>query len=247
MFNANQFSSIPSDALKDIGNNGQQAQGAQESDTPRQNQFNDDSELFDTGKHTQNTGSSASAASGTSAGPTDGANAGSRKKTLSQMTGGKGAKFAVNGLDFILPSLIVFIANKSGYDMNKKTFKLAADEREFIEPVMQELLDSIFVDLNNPWAQFALVFGMIYGAKIMDGAREARPVMKPVKQAATSIEHEPEDWMDEFNRERSKLIDQIRKESKRGPEWAAEKIKADGREAALLERVQKKHAKKQAA
>ena len=247
MFNAKQFESIPSDALNSIGSTGHEPQASQPAQGDSQETGSIDQELFDTGKHTQNTGPAASDASGASSANAGPNASGTRKKTLSQMTGGKGAKFAVNGLDFILPSLIVFIAHRAGYDLSKKTFKLTSEEREFIEPVMQELLDTIFVDLNNPWAQFALVFGMIYGGKAMDAAREAKPVTKAVRQPERPLDDEPEDWMDEFNRERTKLIDKVRRESKRGPEWAAEKIKSDGSEQALMEKIQKKHAKKGAA
>lgn len=237
MFTHREFSTIPDSALKDIpaeqpGNSGD-AGNAQHSASM-------EDELHNTGKHTENAG----AGSPGSGAATEGSKP-AGKKNLSQLTGGKGGKFAVNILNIVIPALLCLLINRFGYSVDKKVFKLTGEERELMEPVMQELLDSVYVDLNNPWAQFALVFGMIYGSKVMDAVPEAKKVVRGQKEsepikADGSVDIEQK-IRDEYDAWELKRIDELKTQKKKNAAWVKKYMTETGEDRKMWEKISRKY------
>jgi hypothetical protein len=231
-----QFAAIPDTAMNDITAPGTPASGG--------NTGNPDplaSEINEAGKHTQSGGTATpgSAAAAEPPGTTV------VKKSLSQLTAGKGGKFGTRLLDMIIPALICFGAAKAGYRLDKRTFKLTADEREFMEPAMQELLDSLYVDMSNPWAQFALVFGMIYGGKLLDAIPDAEKRRKPDNKDSDSNNSEPAtNWEDEYNEQLEKLVADTAKRSKKSYNWAREHVQSTGKAESLRNKIIQKYQSK---
>lgn len=103
------------------------------------------------------------------------------KVSLGKVLSGKSA---VNLVNIFLPSFIVLALNKFGYSSNKGQFKLTNEEKETLTPVVQDCLNNIQVDFENPWYTLMFVASMIYGAKIMD----ALPDIKKVQELPESAQ-----------------------------------------------------------
>lgn len=87
------------------------------------------------------------------------------KVTLGKVISGKSA---VSILNVFLPSFIVWSLSRFGYRSDKRQFKLTTEEREILSPVVQDCLDHVYVNFDNPFYTLAFVVGMIYGGKVLD-------------------------------------------------------------------------------
>lgn len=95
-----------------------------------------------------------------------------------------GGKLVVDMIDLLLPSLLSYAVSFIGYSMDKKALQMTAKEKEFVSPYMTEYLNSINVNLNNPFYNLMLVFGSVYAGKFM----EVLPQMKKVEKEKPSTE-----------------------------------------------------------
>lgn len=109
-----------------------------------------------------------------------------------QIGGLVSGKFATDLMDTLLPSLIVALVSAIGYKFDKKGLQLSQKEKDIIAPAMQDYLNSINVNTNNPFNNLLLVIGVVYGSKVIEvlptlerNAPKQKPVTKEavVKQA----------------------------------------------------------------
>lgn len=82
--------------------------------------------------------------------------------------------FAVDLVDMLLPSLVVLCVNYIGYELNKKDIQLSKSEKDALAPAVQDVLDEIEIDFNNPYINLTIMLSIVYGSKIIDKL----PVMK---------------------------------------------------------------------
>lgn len=99
-----------------------------------------------------------------------------------------GGKMAVDLVDILLPSLTVWAIAAIGYNMQKKHLQLTAKEKEVLTPAVQNWLNSINVDFNNPFYNLLFVVAAIYGTKVIDALPEIKKVVKPSKNQTGSKE-----------------------------------------------------------
>lgn len=85
--------------------------------------------------------------------------------TLGSMIEGK---LAVELADALLPSLLVSGLYFAGIKLRKTEIQLTAKEKEVITPVLQECLNSVNINFNNPWKALFVTLTVIYGAKIVE-------------------------------------------------------------------------------
>lgn len=78
------------------------------------------------------------------------------------------SKFAVNMLDALLPSLMVFLMYKIGIKMRKADLQLTEKEKDTISGPLQACLNQLMINFNNPWSNLALAVTVIYGSKIVE-------------------------------------------------------------------------------
>lgn len=97
-----------------------------------------------------------------------------------------GGEFATNLLDTLFPALLVLIAGYVGYKLEKKKLQLTDKEKELIYPAMQEYLDSINLNFNNPLYNLLFIVGGVYAAKFIDilPELEKKPKNKEEKKVA---------------------------------------------------------------
>lgn len=97
-------------------------------------------------------------------------------------------KATVNLVNIFIPSFIVFSLHKLGYDGNKGQFKLTGEEKEILNPVVQDCLNYIEINFDNPFYALAFVATMIYGAKIMDVVPELKKYKEDAEKTIDEIE-----------------------------------------------------------
>lgn len=229
----NQFASLPTSALKDI--TAQPTQPSAGSATGAGGA----PDIFSTGNHTQAT-PGASAPDPTA-----------QKKTITDLMGNKAGKFAASLMDLILPAVICFIVSKLGRKSTLSDWKLAQDEEELIIPAWQAILDKMVIDLNNPWVQFAIVFGSIYGSKVVykwekldknpkkenSKATEVLESLKEVSKTVVTDIKNAKSFDEEYKQQYDLLVEQVRKEKKKGVDNAKKYIKEMGLDKKLAEKI----------
>ena len=89
-------------------------------------------------------------------------------------------KNAVAMINIFIPSFVVFAFRRFGYTTTKPQWKLNKEEQETLNPVVQDCLDYIVINFDNPFYALAFVASMVYGAKAMD----AIPDLKKLKDEA---------------------------------------------------------------
>lgn len=87
------------------------------------------------------------------------------KVVLGKVISGKAAVSLVN---IFIPSFIVFALNRFGYNAQKAQLKLTSEEKEILAPVVQDCLDYVEINFENPFYALGFVATMIYGSKIFD-------------------------------------------------------------------------------
>lgn len=95
------------------------------------------------------------------------------KVVLGKLISGKQAVTIIN---IFIPSFIVFALRQFKYDANKQQFKLNNEEKEVLNPVVQDCLNYMSVNFDNPFYALAFVASMIYGSKIMDVIPEVKKI-----------------------------------------------------------------------
>lgn len=75
-------------------------------------------------------------------------------------------KMAVELWDAMLPGLMVALLYKAGLEIRKTELQLTQKEKDFLAPLVQKCLDTLAINVTNPWAALALSVGIIYGSKI---------------------------------------------------------------------------------
>jgi hypothetical protein len=95
---------------------------------------------------------------------------------------------AVDVFDAIFPSLAALLISYLGYEFSKKSLQLDADEKKTLAPVMQEFLNSINVNMNNPLNNLLIVLGAIYAGKVIDVMPELKrkTVIKKLPQSSSN-------------------------------------------------------------
>lgn len=91
------------------------------------------------------------------------------KVSLGKVISGKNAIAMVN---IFIPSFVVFSFRRFGYATNKQAWKLNKEEQETMQPIVQQCLDYIIINFDNPFYALAFVASMIYGAKAFDAIPE---------------------------------------------------------------------------
>jgi len=155
---------------------------------------------------------------------------GTAKKSLSHLVKGK---HAVNLLDTILPAVLVFTINLIGYRVTKDKLKLDKEEKETLTPFVEDWLQAIEIDMNNPHYNLLIGISIVYGSKIID----ALPSMKKGRGAKTEdVEHieERETAIDmqevpsivlfeqDYNKEVNKVMEEKQKGTLGARKWLAD-------------------------
>jgi len=161
-----EFSTISDDQLHE-GNNAETTQNHSPNvdlfNTASNTQLTDDDETRSTDK--ENVGKDEETPSG--------------KIKLGKVISGKNAVAMIN---IFIPSFVVFAFRRAGYSTSKPEWKLNKEEQETMTPVVQQCLDYIIINFDNPFYALAFVAVMIYGSKAMD----AIPELSKIKQDALS-------------------------------------------------------------
>ncbi len=131
-------------------------------------------------------------------------------------------KYAVNLMDMLLPSLMVLIIDYIGYSVNKKELQLTKEEKEAVIPAVQDVLDSISMDTQNPWTNLYIVLGIVYGSKFADIIPNIKKKGKGNKLAAlppaeTVIENIPN--MAAFEEGYKKLVNDLKANGIKNPKY----------------------------
>lgn len=221
------FSAVPDSALTDLS--------AQTFGTSRANE----KELFEAGKHTENTGLESLSEDPTApTAPTESAHGfGNNAETDSSpgffVPGSGGTKLgdvvtgrvAVEVVDAILPALAVLIAAKVGYAIEKRGLQLTASEKSTIAPAVQEYLSTINVRLDNPLYKMLFVVGGIYAGKIIEVMPNMERIEKgaKIRQTGAGVRVQPPKG------EADKLISEVAAARKKGKKEAIAFLLEKGR------------------
>lgn len=149
-----------------------------------------------------------------------------KKNRLGKLMGGT---FAVDLVDMLIPSLTILLVNYLGYQLDKKDLQLSKSEKEALSPAVQDVLDEIDIDFNNPWINLGVMLSIVYGSKIIDKlpTMKKKVVVKEEKkkgmsEAVSEIISESGEQgeeitdMGKFEIDYGKLVDEIRLSRKRG-------------------------------
>lgn len=118
-----------------------------------------------------------------------------RPVNVGQLVGGK---FAVDLMDTLIPSVALLAFSALGYEIEKRGLQLNEREKAVIAPAMQDYLNSINVNLNNPLYNLLLVVGVVYGSKIME-------TLPKVKRKTGAKKPEPEKVEDKAEQIKEKI------------------------------------------
>lgn len=113
--------------------------------------------------------------------------------------------FAVGIMDKLIPAVVVIGGRQLGYDINSKDLSLTASEKETIAQPMQDFLDSVNINFDNPLYNLLFVVSVIYGSKIIDIAPDIRKTVskkekvKVNAEASAAKQEEQKNDIQEFN------------------------------------------------
>lgn len=169
--NFDQFNAVPDSALRDLTDKTINPDGSARMATPGKTGNTDD--VFNTGSHTEATGGN-TAASGSGPAP----NQPNGQTSAGKLLGDKGAKFAIDLMNALIPAVLYMLITRMGYENDKDQWKIEKEEREFVSPAVQAVLDKIMIDASNPYAQLAIVLGILYGGKFAVFMAEAKKKKK---------------------------------------------------------------------
>jgi hypothetical protein len=227
------FSKLPDAALDQLRNSqaSQEPQGTQGSQSA-------DEDIFSTGKHTEN-----STGPENSQGPKS---APLKSSTIGGKFGANGAKFAVKLINLLIPAVLCFIISKMGYSLSKDSLKLNAEERELVEPALQDVLNDIVINFDSPYVNLALVLGVVYTAKlgdVFDQIKKKEPDKKETAKVVDMIVEaaaKKKPSFDELYESRyQELIKEIQAQRKRGKPDAINHAKKTGATERLHKQITK--------
>ncbi len=110
-----------------------------------------------------------------------------------------GGKTAVEIMNVLLPSLAVYAIGAMGYRADKRMIELTADEKKIVIPAMQDYLNTIDINFQNPLYNLLFVVGSVYAAKVIDimpGLQKVQGTSKPQQTAATGARQTPKSAAD---------------------------------------------------
>jgi hypothetical protein len=149
-----------------------------------------------------------------------------KKNRLGKLMGGT---LAVDLVDMLIPSIVVLIINYIGYSLEKKDLQLSKSEKEALSPAIQDVLDEIEIDFNNPWVNLGVMLSIVYGSKIIDKMpamkRKTKVIpmeKKGMSEAAAAIISDAGEQGEElsdyakFEIDYGKLVDEVRLSRRRG-------------------------------
>ena len=95
----------------------------------------------------------------------DGNVAGSNRVSVGGLIDGK---MATELMDSVLPALLVFTLAKGGITVRKTELQLSASEKSTLAPLMQNCLNAMSVNVDNPFIALGFSMAVIYGGKIIE-------------------------------------------------------------------------------
>lgn len=105
-------------------------------------------------------------------------------------------KFAVDMIDALLPALLVVLFKKMNLSVRKTELQLTEGEKRTLAPVVQDCLNTLDIDFNNPWVALAFTAGIIYGSKVIEKAGVGwldKMASKPIKEKIKEhVDKQPE-------------------------------------------------------
>lgn len=119
--------------------------------------------------------------------------------TLGKVISGKTTVKLVN---IFIPAFIVFTLNRFGYKSEKRHFRLTMEEENILIPVVQDCLDYVTINFDNPFYTLAFVSSMLWGSKIMD----ALPELSKVKRKILEPEHNGESILEQDDEETNENV-----------------------------------------
>lgn len=217
----NAFSGIPASELTSLGKS-ETMKPVQSSPASVESDFNQTNQhTKQTADSTQNTPNPQNTPTNTSATT----NTGDKNRLGKIMSG----KFAVTLVDMLLPGLLVILFNWIGYKILKKEFQLSKDEKEELAPAIQECLDSIHINFDNPVVNLSIMLGIVYGSKIIDKVptmekkestgktgKESISVALAKTVSAAGEDGEPESDIEQFETQYAILVDETKNARRRG-------------------------------
>jgi hypothetical protein len=96
-------------------------------------------------------------------------------------------KFAVDMLDALLPALLVVVLRMMKLTVRKSEMQLTESEKKTLAPVLQNCLNTLNLDFNNPWVALSVTAGIIYGSKVLEKGAVGwldKKAMEPIKEKA---------------------------------------------------------------
>ncbi len=176
-------------------------------------------EFSNTTKHTE-TGAATNVDTSTTAPGTTTVETGTAKKSLSHLVKGK---HAVNLLDLLLPALLVYTINLIGYRVSKDKLKLDKEEKETLTPFVEDWLQAIEIDMNNPHYNLLIGISIVYGSKIVDALPNIKKGRTGKTEDAVVVE-EREDITEQadvpsivlFEQEYNKEVEKVMQDKQKG-------------------------------
>lgn len=222
------FASLPKSELTKVSGN-------PEPETTNSQAASIESEFRDTNLHTKDTGGNAF---NTASGQTDIPGSSELSENIESSESSKvskgtrlgkilPAKVALTMIDKLLPSTIVLLLHYFNLKLEKKKLQLTKDEINEIAPAVQDCLNDIQLNFDNPWIALGFILSITYGSKIIDAIPEIEKATpkkdkpKNTHEAIEMIAEENEVVVKESNIEKfekvyNQYVDEIKNTRKRG-------------------------------
>jgi hypothetical protein len=110
------------------------------------------------------------------------ASPGSQPSQGAKLGGMLSADLCVNLMDSMLPGLMVAGAYYAHIKIAKKDLQLTEKEKQTLSPVVEACLNSININMENPWLLLTVSVGIIYGSKFAEKATIATVDAKEMKE-----------------------------------------------------------------
>ena len=105
-------------------------------------------------------------------------------------------KIALSMADKIIPSLLVLALYYMNLQIDKRRLQLTKDEINELAPAVQDCLDSIEIDFDNPWITLGVMLGVVYGSKVIDAIPDISKLVKKKDNSNKSIDARLDDIID---------------------------------------------------
>lgn len=155
-------------------------------------------------------------------------------------------KIALSMADKMIPSLLVLALYYMNLQLDKKKLQLTKEEINELAPAVQDCLDSIEINFDNPFVTLGVMLGVVYGGKIIDAIPEIKKADRKAKpktfaEKLNAIVEDVEEIKDNpralFEQDYQQLAEEVKAKRNRGikdaqsylAEMFPEKIKALGK------------------